>query len=163
MAPVRRADLVARIDAPFGLVVVEAIPGAGKRTLLTQWAEQGHGRVFATGVQGVRTPAEFLAHTVWAVQRAAERDGLLFPSALREPTTPADATELVAALASMLELLPWLHVVAFDELAEIRPGLVVEIFDRVRRKHPSLRVVLAVVDGTEHVAAARRRSSSSSR
>ncbi|MBN8881315.1 MAG: hypothetical protein J0H73_03250 [Salana multivorans] len=157
MTPVRRADLVERIDAPFGLVVVEAVPGAGKRTLLTQWARQGQGRVFATGVQAVRTPAELLAHTVWAIQRAAERDGLPFPSALREPAAPADVTELVDVLTGMLHLLPWLRVVAFDELTEIRPGLVVEIFDRVRREHPSLRLVLATVDGTEHMAAARRR------
>lgn len=71
MEELSRARLLARLDAPLRLTILESLPGAGRSTLLRQWAEredrsQGH-RVVVTIDHEQRGPGSHLVQTLVAM------------------------------------------------------------------------------------------------
>lgn len=153
---VERTALLARLDSPAPLVVLEALPGAGKLTALRQWAAAEPGRVLVEGRRLVYTGADLAAQTLEAIRAAGRRAGQPTPPALAAHLTgpPTQTNEEIAQrFVAVLAQTPWLTQVAFDGLDHTAAEPFIAGLQVVRAARPDLRVIYSTVDATALVAA----------
>lgn len=143
-----RHRLIATLDSPLPLVVIEAIPGAGKRTLLKDWAEQpcDEHRVLLSLDSPVTGPQ--LTRLIWSALRTQ--------TYLKAPPLPASYEQLQDLIDQHRHTNHRPVVIAIaniDHLDEDTAGHLLDIVD----SNPNLRLIVAGFDAGVFLEGARRR------
>ncbi|MFT4110140.1 LuxR C-terminal-related transcriptional regulator [Propionicimonas sp.] len=142
MADVRRERLLEALDSPLPLVVVEAVPGGGKRTLLNQWArEQAAERRIV-----LRLAAEANLGQVRGMIGATLRR-------IGATTVPAGPEDGVAALRRQVQELPMPVALGLDGADHLPSDALTELLGLVVGAD-RLRMVIALFDGSPVIEAA---------
>lgn len=144
----RRQRLLAALDSPLSLVILEAVPGAGKRTLLTQWAAEATDEHRAAIFLDSPVSGTQLVQLVWA--------GLRAQTYLQLPTPPASHVELAKLAGEYARIRHRPITVAIgnaDHLNEDTYGALLDLVDT----QSNLRLIVSSFDARPLVEVAQRR------
>lgn len=124
-----RKHLLTALDSPLPLLFMEAVHGSGKRTVLTQWEQRGHGRYggeLRLLFDAERLPSEptALLRTLWPVLRKRLEMAL--------PQLPEDDVQLGA--------------IALQHLREVRRPVAIAVLNAERLDATAFRAVLRLLD-----------------
>lgn len=123
-----RTHLLDALDSPLPLLFMEAVHGSGKRTVLTQWEQRGHGRYGEIRLvfEAERLPAEPVAllRMFWSVLRKRLEMSL--------PQLPEDDVQLEA--------------IALQHLREIRRPVAVALLNADQLPAQTVKIALRLLD-----------------
>lgn len=124
-----RRHLLTALDSPLPLLFMEAVHGSGKRTVLTQWEQRGHGRhggEIRLLFDAERLPTE--------------------PSALLRVLWPVLRRRLEMALPQLPEDDVQLGALALQHLREVRRPVAVAVVNAERLPPRAIRSILRLLD-----------------
>lgn len=124
-----RTHLLTALDSPLPLLFMEAIHGSGKRTVLTQWEQRGHGRYggeLRLLFDAERLPSQpaALLRTLWPVLRKRLEMAL--------PPLPEDDVQLRA--------------IALQHLREVRRPVAIAVLNAEQLDARAFRAILRLLD-----------------